>query len=190
MAGRCDARPESLDNAVDPTEVTAGPDGTVPLAVQRRGAVLAVVRGSGARHVGDFGCGEGALVSALLADPAFVVSDHENSQAATADAFDVSSNIAGKVSSCIAGKRLAGGRLTVIDATSVQPDARKQLVALAREHDVLPVAIVLDIPERVCVERNVSRPETLARRLCADWLISFGVDYGGLRRRVFVPYMC
>ena len=44
----------------------------------------------------------------------------------------------------IAGKRLAAGRLTVVDATNVQPEARKQLVALAREHDVLPVAIVLD----------------------------------------------
>ena len=54
----------------------------------------------------------------------------------------------------IAGKRLARGRLTVVDATNVQPDARKQLVALAREYDVLPVAIVLDLPEQVCRARN------------------------------------
>ena len=44
----------------------------------------------------------------------------------------------------------AAGRLTVVDATNVQPEARGALVALAREHDVLPVAIVLDVPERVC----------------------------------------
>ncbi|HEY2803593.1 MAG TPA: polynucleotide kinase-phosphatase, partial [Actinomycetota bacterium] len=55
--------------------------------------------------------------------------------------------------------RLQLGRLTVVDATSVQPDARKPLVQLAREHHVLPVAIVLDVPEKVSVERNRSRPE-------------------------------
>ena len=80
-----------------------------------------------------------------------LVSDDENDQAASKDAFEVLN--------FIAGKRLAAGRLTVIDATNVQPEARKELVALAREHDVLPVAIVLDPPERVCVERNEQRPD-------------------------------
>jgi protein phosphatase len=59
----------------------------------------------------------------------------------------------------IAGKRLAAGRLTVVDATSVQPEARKPLVDLAREHDVLPVAIVLDLPSSVCEARNQQRPD-------------------------------
>ena len=80
-----------------------------------------------------------------------LVADDENDQAATGDAFDVLHYIA--------GKRLAAGRLTVIDATNVQPEARKKLVALAREHDVLPVAIVLDISERVCLDRNAGRPD-------------------------------
>jgi protein phosphatase len=47
----------------------------------------------------------------------------------------------------------------VIDATSVQAQARRDLVLLAREHDVLPVAIVLDLPERLCAERNAGRPD-------------------------------
>ncbi|MEU4396184.1 polynucleotide kinase-phosphatase [Kribbella sp. NPDC023855] len=80
-----------------------------------------------------------------------LVSDDENNQAATKDAFEVLN--------FVAGKRLAAGRLTVIDATNVQPEARKELVALAREHDVLPVAIVLDPPEQVCVARNDLRPD-------------------------------
>ncbi|MFI5693094.1 polynucleotide kinase-phosphatase [Kribbella sp. NPDC051586] len=80
-----------------------------------------------------------------------LVSDDENDQAATKDAFEVLN--------FIAGKRLAAGRLTVIDATNVQPDARKELVNLAREHDVLPVAIVLDPPERVCIERTEQRAD-------------------------------
>ena len=80
-----------------------------------------------------------------------LVADDQNDQAATPAAFDVLRYIA--------GKRLAAGRLTVIDATNVQPEARRDLVALAREHDVLPVAIVLDVPEGVCLQRNASRPD-------------------------------
>src|SRR5687767_5158447 len=80
-----------------------------------------------------------------------LVSDDENDQAATKDAFEVLR--------FIASKRLAAGRLTVVDATNVQPEARKPLVALAREYHVLPVAIVLDLPERVCHDRNRSRPD-------------------------------
>ena len=80
-----------------------------------------------------------------------LVAGDENDQAATADAFDVLTYIA--------GKRLAAGRLTVVDATNVQSAARKQFVDLARAHDVLPVAIVLDLPERLCAERNASRPD-------------------------------
>jgi 3' terminal RNA ribose 2'-O-methyltransferase Hen1 len=43
------------------------PDRPEPLNLQRRGAVVAAVRASGARRVGDLGCGEGALVADLLA---------------------------------------------------------------------------------------------------------------------------
>src|SRR5512145_2160025 len=68
-----------------------------------------------------------------------LVSDDENSQAATNDAFEVLH--------FIARKRLAAARLTVVDATNVQPEARKPLVALAREFHCLPVAIVLNLPE-------------------------------------------
>lgn len=80
-----------------------------------------------------------------------LVSDDENSQAATPDAFEVLH--------FIARKRLAAGKLTVVDATNVQPEARKPLVELAREFHCLPVAIVLDVPERVAHERNQARPD-------------------------------
>jgi protein phosphatase len=80
-----------------------------------------------------------------------IVSDDENDQAATRDAFEVLH--------FIAAKRLAAGRLTVVDATNVQPEARKPLVALARQYHCLPVAIVLDLPEQICQERNRQRPD-------------------------------
>src|SRR6201993_4849714 len=88
-----------------------------------------------------------------------LVADDENDQSATGDAFDLVHTIA--------RKRLARGRLTVIDATNVQPKSRKPLVELAREYHVLPVAIVFDLPEKLCHERNASRPDRqLVRTAC------------------------
>src|SRR5438876_2237788 len=80
-----------------------------------------------------------------------LVSDDENSQEATKDAFELLH--------FIARKRLAAGKLTVVDATNVQPESRKPLVALAREFHCLPVAIVFDLPERLAHERNKGRSD-------------------------------
>ena len=94
-----------------------------------------------------------------------LVADDENDQSATPDAFDVLQHTA--------AVRLRAGRLTVVDATNVKREDRASLVALAREHDVLPVAVVLDLPEAVCVERNAARtdrelPAGVVRRQRAD----------------------
>ena len=68
------------------------------------------------------------LPSEVLSSDYFrgLVSDDENDQAATTDAFDVLHYVA--------AKRLDRGRLTVVDATNVQPEARAPLVALARKY--------------------------------------------------------
>lgn len=80
-----------------------------------------------------------------------LVADDENDQSVTRDAFEVLH--------FIARKRLEKGRIVVIDATNVQADARKPLVALAREYHAIPVAIVLNMPEAVCHDRNAKRPD-------------------------------
>jgi 3' terminal RNA ribose 2'-O-methyltransferase Hen1 len=71
-----DATEEQLDNATDPAQVTvdmAEPgEKPVPLAEQRRGTVLSVLRAAGARRVLDLGCGDGALLRGLLADRSFI----------------------------------------------------------------------------------------------------------------------
>jgi protein phosphatase len=109
--------------------------------------------------IGPSGCGKSSFARAHFKPTEVLssdfcrglVSDDENAQAATRDAFEVLH--------FIARKRLAAGRLTVVDATNVQPEARKPLVALAREFHVLPVAIVLNLPEKLCHERNQNRPD-------------------------------
>ncbi|WP_316255777.1 AAA family ATPase [Arthrobacter sp. A2-55] len=80
-----------------------------------------------------------------------MVSNDENSQEASKAAFEALN--------FVAGKRLEAGLLTVVDATSVQTDARRQLVSLARAHDVLPVAIVLDVPLAVSLAHNALRTD-------------------------------
>ena len=56
-----------------------------------------------------------------------------------------------------AATRLELGRSAVIDATNLWPDVRRPLVRQARDRRVVAVAIVLDVPESVCLERNRGR---------------------------------
>lgn len=80
-----------------------------------------------------------------------LVADDENDITASGDAFELVH--------VIARKRLQRGNLTVIDATNVEPEHRKQLLNIAREYHVLPVAIVLNLPPKLCLDRNVTRPD-------------------------------
>ena len=84
-----------------------------------------------------------------------LVADDENAQDATAAAFEVLH--------LIAAKRLEAGRLTVIDATNVQPESRKSLLELAKKYHCLVVGFVFDIPERVMIERNKQRTDRNVR---------------------------
>ena len=80
-----------------------------------------------------------------------VVGDDPGDQTVTKEAFDALHHIA--------GLRLKLGKLTVIDATNLKPQDRAELLKIAREHDVLAQAIVLNLPERLCFERNLARPD-------------------------------
>jgi polynucleotide kinase-phosphatase len=79
------------------------------------------------------------------------VSDDVNDQSSTADAFETLQ--------LVAARRLARGRLTVVDATNVQPRFRAPFLALARAHHLPAVAVVFDVPEELCQERNRRRPD-------------------------------
>ncbi len=80
-----------------------------------------------------------------------VVADDENSLEATDDAF--------AALHFVAARRLARGLLTVVDATNVQPEARKPLVELAKRYHAQPVAIVFDLPRALCEERAATRTD-------------------------------
>ena len=80
-----------------------------------------------------------------------IVSNDENNQSATNDAFEVFN--------FILSKRLQNGLLTVADATNIQQEARKKLLNIARSFHVLPVAIVFDLPQELCEKRNEERTD-------------------------------
>ncbi|MCW4465298.1 polynucleotide kinase-phosphatase [Glutamicibacter sp. MNS18] len=125
------------------------------LLIPESGLVLLIgVSGSGkssfaARHFDKF---------EVLSSDYFrgLVGNDETNQAVTTPAFEALH--------FVAGKRLEAGLLTVIDATNVQRSARRGLIELAREHDVLVSAIVLDLPISVCLERNEGRGEKTVPR--------------------------
>ncbi|CAN5638863.1 polynucleotide kinase-phosphatase [soil metagenome] len=109
--------------------------------------------------VGPSGCGKSTLARRFFKPTEVLssdtcrgwVSDDELDQTVSGEAFEVLYTIA--------AKRLALGKLTVVDATNVQKEARAEVVAMARRFHVLPVAIVLALPERVCHDRNAGRKD-------------------------------
>ncbi|SFW77021.1 polynucleotide kinase-phosphatase [Chitinophaga sancti] len=80
-----------------------------------------------------------------------MLSNDENTQGISEDAFELLH--------LIIAKRLKRGLLTVVDATNVNSQYRKQLIALAREYHVLPVAVILNMSDRVCQDRNKARTD-------------------------------
>ncbi|OON69360.1 polynucleotide kinase-phosphatase [Hymenobacter sp. CRA2] len=109
--------------------------------------------------IGTSGAGKSTFARRLFRPTEIVSSDHcralvsddENDQGATTDAF--------ALLHYLVGLRLKRGLLTVVDATNVQPEARKSLIELARSYHVLPAAVVLDVPDRLAEDRNQQRAE-------------------------------
>ena len=128
------------------TEIPSRP----PIAVPAMGLVVLVgVSGSGKSTFARTHFKPTEVVSSDFCRG--LVADDENDQSATPDAFDVLHYIV--------GTRLRRGLLTVVDATNVQQQDRASLVKLARSHDVLVDAIVLDVPESLAAGRNKLRPD-------------------------------
>ena len=107
-----------------------------------------------------------------------LVCDDENSLDATSDAFELVRTIA--------AKRLARRRLTVIDATNVKREDRQAYLSLAKQYHTLCAAIVLNLPEKVCQERNQERPErSFGRHVVRSQAQQLRRSLKGLRREGF-----
>lgn len=80
-----------------------------------------------------------------------MVADDPNDQHATDAAFELLHTAL--------QLRLAGGRLTVVDATNVEGWARQRLLAVSRRHVRDATALVFAIPVELCLERNAARED-------------------------------
>ena len=78
-----------------------------------------------------------------------LVADDEADQTATPAAFELLGRVL--------DHRLRRGRLSVVDATNVAARDRRGLLTLAARHGLPSVAIVFDLPESLCQERNLRR---------------------------------
>lgn len=107
-----------------------------------------------------------------------LISDDENNQDATPDAFRLLHEIV--------AHRLNFGRLTVVDATNVWREDRRGYVALAREHGFHLVAVVFDVPVDVCHQRNQERPDrTLGSNVIFSQAMGLKESVPGLREEGF-----
>ena len=96
--------------------------------------------------------------------------DDTNDPKATKDAFDLLA--------FIAQRRLAARKLCVIDATNTRSADRERFLTLAKDHHAIPIAIILETPEKICRERtamrrtpeHVIRTQTRGVRRAAKWL--------------------
>jgi protein phosphatase len=80
-----------------------------------------------------------------------LVCDDENDQSISEHAFDLLHYIV--------EKRLIIGRLTVVDATNLQEQARRELINIANRNNCLSVAVIFNLSEQLCRERNRSRED-------------------------------
>jgi len=114
--------------------------------------------------VGPAGVGKSTFARRCFAETTIVSSDRcrarvcddEDDQGATADAFALVDEIV--------AARLRRNRLTVVDATNLEPDARRPLLALAARHHVLAVAVVFGVDRDTLLAQNAARVATGTRR--------------------------
>jgi protein phosphatase len=139
--------------------------------------------------VGAAGSGKSTLAARLFAADEILSSDALRA-AIAGDARDQrATGAAFRALARLLERRIANGRLSVIDATNVRPADRRPWIAAARRHGVPVAAIVLDLPPAVIHAQNAARsrvvdPEAIDRHLRA---IRGTVDRGELEQEGVDP---
>ncbi|MFD2571674.1 AAA family ATPase [Spirosoma soli] len=93
-----------------------------------------------------------------------VVSNDENDQTASKDAFELVHSIV--------DKRLRRGLLTVVDATNLKTIDRKSYLLTARHYGVATIAIVFDLPQAVLLARHRARPDRSFEETVLDYQLA------------------
>lgn len=107
--------------------------------------------------VGAAGSGKSTLAARLFPAEAILSSDALRGRLSGDPANQAASAQAFRLLHAQADRRLAAGRLTVIDATNIAAAARRPLHRLAAMHGRPVIGLVLDLPAGVCLARNAAR---------------------------------
>jgi protein phosphatase len=129
--------------------------------------------------VGPSGSGKSTLVRRLFLPREVVSSDACRALVADDESDQTANRGAFRILRTIVAERLRHGRTAVVDATNVTTAARRGLLKLAAGAGRPAVAIILDVPLEVCLERNLRRSgrtvdESVVRRQHADFRRSLG----------------
>ena len=133
--------------------------------------------------IGAAGSGKSTLAARLFATDEILSSDALRATVSGDEADQRASAVAFGILHRTLERRLADGRLTVVDATNTKPDHRRPLIARARATATPTVAIVLDLPPTTVLTQNTARaervvdPSIVERHLAG---VRRTVDDGGL----------
>ena len=109
-----------------------------------------------------------------------LVSDDESSQEASGDAFDLLH--------FLVEKRLKRGLLTVVDATNLQTESRRKLIAITKKYHFASVIVALDVSERVLLERHRHRIDRdFSERVVQNHHRDFRNSLRGIQRQLAAP---
>ena len=138
--------------------------------------------------IGAAGSGKSTLAARLFPPEAILSSDAYRALVSGNAADQRATKTAFAILDRELERRLAAGRLAVVDATSVTPFARRGPIRRVVAHGVPAVAIVLDLPPDVVLGRNAGRtgrvvPEVAVRRQLAD--LARSLQPGVLEREGF-----
>jgi predicted kinase len=114
------------------------------------------------------------------------ISDDETDQTVSGPAFELLHDLV--------GKRLAAGRLTVVDSTALRTQARRDLLRLGQRYNVPVILLVFRADRELCRQRDAGRPrpvgaavierqlplaeETLRRDWAAEYRGPYAIIYG------------
>jgi predicted kinase len=122
--------------------------------------------------IGAAGSGKSTLAARLFASDEIVSSDALRAVVSGEEADQNVSGIAFRILHRTVAKRLAAGRLTVVDATNIVGSVRRPLIARARAAGLPVTAIVLDLDPASVRLQNARRsrvvdPDVVERHLAA-----------------------
>lgn len=128
--------------------------------------------------IGAAGAGKTTLAARLF-DPSEVVSSDDLREAVSGDAADQrATRTAFGILHREVRRRLAAGRLVVVDATNVEFGARKALLRLARDAGAPASAIVILAPAEVVHAQNAGRPGRVVPATIVDRHLARLADLG------------